>query len=123
MAEENPVAKAMAESATHIAISRAETRQRRKWSYIRESELHDWAQKNSVTGSDEAMVRAYFQEPLKLAALQRMPLEEQRKILASGGTPEHFNPNAAVESGVDEAGTNFFAIWSDKGEPTIPPKF
>ncbi len=123
MAEENPVAKAMAESATHIAISKAETRKRNKWAYVRASDLADWAEKNDMRGSEEALVRAYFYEPLKRAAIQRLPVDRQRKLLAEGGMPEHFNPEGKVESGTDDRGVKFFAIWSAKGEPEFPPTF
>lgn len=123
MAEENPVAKAMAESATTIAIARAETRKRNKWTYIRKADLHEWAKREGKEGSDEVLMREYFREPLMRAAIQRLPVDRQRDLLAKGGIPENFNPDGKVEEGKDANDVEFLALWSAKGEPEFPPTF
>jgi hypothetical protein len=111
------------ESDAALSTATTETRKRRRWAYIREDELRAWAAKNNVDGGDEQLVRAFFKDAMIATALRRESVNQHR-IVAVDAVPATYNPEAAVESGVDPNGIKFFAIWDGglKG-PEFPPTF
>lgn len=86
---ESPL-EARAASDEGIAQAAAATRARRKWAYVGEVALRRWAKLRGMTGTDEELVRAFFE-----------------------GVVQH---DARVERG---EGTNgvMFAAWTEKQSP------
>lgn len=93
---DNSLLKAIAESATEIAMARAETRKRRMWAYIRIDTLTEWAGNNNAADiPPETQVRQFFEAPA----------------------------TAEVRTGIDGFGAPSIAVWVGKGPVQFEPSF
>lgn len=112
------------ESGRNIGRAAAETRNRRKWAYVREDELRIWATREKIDGGDEQLVRLYFKEAMIAEALRREAQNDLKMVMDANAVPKTYNPEAKVESGIDPNDVKFFAIWFGLSkEPEFPPTF
>lgn len=94
---ENKLLQAINESDAARAEAAAATRERRKWAYVRETMLRQWAAKTGAHGTDEELVRQFFKNEIR-------------------------NEAARVEKGIEERDgvtddVVYFAAWVNEGSP------